>query len=96
MPSGTAIGLSEDLIENVDAMDGWVLGESTKNEIGIVAHREDEVTGIHQITFENQTDIIRLQHEAKNRIGFATGVILVGEWLSGKNEFFTMKDFLDH
>ena len=84
MPSGTAIRLSEDIIENMDAIDGWVLGESTKNEIGIVAHREDEVTGIHQITFENQTDIIRLQHEAKNRIGFATGVILVGEWLLGK------------
>jgi len=96
VPSGTAIRLAEDMLENMNEMDGWVLGESSKNEIGIVAHREDEVPGSHQITFENQTDIIRLQHEAKNRIGFATGVILVGEWLLGKNGFFTMKDFLDH
>ena len=51
--------------------------------------------GTHVITYENEIDKIEIKHEAKGRIGFATGAVIAAEWLVGKKGIFTMKDLLN-
>jgi 4-hydroxy-tetrahydrodipicolinate reductase len=36
-----------------------------------------------------------LEHEAKNRIGFAAGALLASEWIIGKTGVFGMSDLLN-
>lgn len=95
-PSGTAISLAEDLIENIDRKTAWVLDpqEPTENEIGIKAFREGEVPGIHTVVYESDVDSIRIAHDAKNREGLALGAVIAAEFTCGKKGFLTMQDML--
>jgi len=94
-PSGTALKLSEDILQRLDRKKDWV-NRPTLNasEIPVISHRIADVSGIHQIRYESDTDIIELKHTAKNRIGFARGAVLAAEWLGGRKGFFTMDDML--
>ena len=47
---------------------------------------------MHCITFDSDADAIELVHTAKNRQGFALGVLVAAEWLKGKKGVYTMKD----
>jgi len=94
-PSGTAISLANGIIENLERVSSWTMDKfTTQEQIKITAIREDEIPGIHTITYESDFDIIQLRHEAKGREGFATGAILAAEFLLGKKGFYTMEDLL--
>lgn len=94
-PSGTAISLAEDILEELDRKTGWVEGrEAAPEEIGITAIRRDEVPGIHTIEYESDVDTIRITHDAKSRKGFALGAVVAAEFTCGKKGFLTMKDML--
>ncbi|MCD8288066.1 MAG: 4-hydroxy-tetrahydrodipicolinate reductase [Porphyromonadaceae bacterium] len=94
-PSGTAISLANDIIENLDRKTSWVEGrEPATEEIGIKAIRRDEVPGCHSIIYESDVDTITLTHDAKNRKGFALGAVVAAEFIYGKKGFFTMQDML--
>ena len=94
-PSGTAISLAEDILEELDRNTGWVEGrEAAPEEIGIPAIRRDEVPGIHTIEYESDVDTIRITHDAKSRKGFALGAVVAAEFTCGKKGFLTMKDML--
>lgn len=93
-PSGTAITLAEDIIEN-SPKNKWTLGVTdTKDEIPIVSKRIDNVPGIHQVTYNSFVDEIEIKHTAKSRDGFALGAIIAAEWLHDKKGVYTMKDVL--
>ena len=95
-PSGTAITLAEGVIENHEAKSTWVNNATDKkSEVGIVSERLPEVPGTHEIVFESEIDIIRLEHEAKNRKGFALGSVVAAEFLAGKSGIYSMKDVLN-
>lgn len=94
-PSGTAITLAGDLIDNIKRKTSWIVGkEPEKNEIGIKAIREGEVPGIHTVIYESEVDSIRIIHDAKSREGFALGAVIAAEFTHGKKGFLTMQDML--
>lgn len=94
-PSGTALTLANQIIENMDRKSGWVESEQpTDKEIGITAKRIKNTPGTHIITYENEIDKIEIMHEAKGREGFALGAILAAEFMVGKTGVFGMNDLL--
>ena len=95
-PSGTAVTLAEGIIANNTNYNEWLLGnEVLSNQISIVAHREPDVPGTHEVFATSTIDTITLSHEAHSREGFALGAILAAEFLLGKQGVFTMKDVLN-
>jgi 4-hydroxy-tetrahydrodipicolinate reductase len=94
-PSGTAITLADDIINNIDRLKEWKLGSSSDKNLGIEAIREGEVSGTHIVNYDNNVDRISIGHESKSRQGFALGAVLVSEWVRERKGFLTMKDFLD-
>jgi 4-hydroxy-tetrahydrodipicolinate reductase len=95
-PSGTAVTLAEGIIANNTNYSEWQLGnEVLSNQISIVAHREPDVPGTHEVFATSTIDTITLSHEAHSREGFALGAILAAEFLLGKQGVFTMKDVLN-
>lgn len=95
-PSGTAITLAEGVIENIDRKKQWVLGKETAPEdIAIHAIREGEVPGNHKVTYRSGFDSITIEHDAKNRQGFALGAVLAAEFTKDKKGFIGMNDLLN-
>ncbi len=95
-PSGTAIQLAEDVIENHNNYDKWVLNHDAKiPELPIQSFREGEVFGDHKIIWENDIDMIQIYHSAKSRKGFASGALLAAAYIKNKTGVFTMKNLLN-
>lgn len=93
-PSGTAISLAGDIIENSDYI-GWSVGDSQDNKISIEAKRIEDIPGTHTIFYDSIVDQIEIKHTAHDRDGFALGAIIAAEWLLGKTGVYTMKDVLN-
>ncbi len=101
-PSGTAVKLAEDILDNNNNYKSWTLKECTiDNEqltigdvLPIEAIREGDVFGIHEVKAESDCDIIQLRHKAFSRKGFATGAVIAAEFLLGKKGIFTMENLL--
>ncbi|MFW6043624.1 MAG: 4-hydroxy-tetrahydrodipicolinate reductase [Marinilabiliaceae bacterium] len=94
-PSGTAISLAEDLIENLRRKNEWKLDHAEKdNELVIKPKREGDVPGIHTVRYESDVDEISIHHSAKSRKGFALGAVLAAEFAAKNQGFLTMKDLL--
>ncbi|GAB2774923.1 4-hydroxy-tetrahydrodipicolinate reductase [Salinimicrobium soli] len=92
-PSGTAISLAEQIIENSDKK-GWKLDEASEDEIPVTAKRIENVPGTHIISYKSEVDTIKIEHIAHSRDGFALGAIIAAEWLKDKKGVFSMKDVL--
>ena len=92
-PSGTAISLAEQIIENSDKK-GWKLEEISEDHIPITAKRVENVPGTHTISYDSTVDSIKIEHIAHSRDGFALGAIIAAEWIRNKKGVFTMKDVL--
>jgi 4-hydroxy-tetrahydrodipicolinate reductase len=94
-PSGTAISLAEEIIQNLSTKQKWVNQKSNnENEIGIESIRTEGVAGTHCITYTSAIDDIEIKHTAHNRKGFALGAVIAAEWLIDKKGVFDMKDVL--
>lgn len=94
-PSGTAISLANQIIENSEYQD-WTLNQNTlPNEIYIDAQRIENIPGTHSVNYNSDVDSIEIIHTAHNREGFALGAVIAAEWLVGKKGIFTMKDVLE-
>lgn len=92
-PSGTAISLAKDIIENSD-YSSWALADAKADEILIDAKRIENVPGTHTVCYDSGVDRIEITHIAHSREGFAYGAVIAAEWLYGKTGVFTMKDVL--
>lgn len=99
-PSGTAVTLAEQIVEQLDRKKTYVGQlEGNESEVGpfdlqIVSRRFEEVPGYHEVTYENAIDEIRISHNAKSRMGFAMGAMLAAEFMQGKTGVFGMNDLM--
>lgn len=101
-PSGTAISLAEQIVERSKYKE-WQLTDgsgkkeesSSSNILPIIAEREGEVPGIHNVMYHSEVDQISIRHEAHSREGFALGAVIAAEWITGKTGVFNMNDVLD-
>ncbi|WP_452223244.1 4-hydroxy-tetrahydrodipicolinate reductase [Lacinutrix chionoecetis] len=94
-PSGTAITLAKDIVENHNSYKSWQLDSDEENVLPITAKRIEQVPGTHNITYKSEIDTIKIEHIAHSREGFALGAVVAAEWLVGKTGVFTMKDVLN-
>ena len=104
-PSGTAITLAEEIIENLDRKDKWVKGLQhhadgseegsntvAANELPIASIRRDEVPGIHSISYDSEADKITITHDAHSRKGLASGAVLAAEYTKDHTGLLTTSD----
>lgn len=93
-PSGTAITLANQILDELPRKDKWSEEETGNNILHIEALREEGVPGTHTITYTSAIDDIEITHTAHNRNGFALGAVLAAEFIAGKKGVFSMKDVL--
>ncbi len=94
-PSGTAITIAEQILENLGRKESWVNSVTgNKQELFIESKRIDPAPGTHIVTYQSDIDDIEIKHTAHNRKGFALGAVLAAEYLKGKQGIFSMKDVL--
>lgn len=93
-PSGTAISLAEDIVENSE-FEAWKKEKTDGRRLGIFSLREDEVPGTHSVFYKSEVDEIEIKHTAFNRKGFAEGAVLAAEWILGKKGNFSVRDMLE-
>ncbi len=97
-PSGTALTLTNGVLNNLHRKDKWSLTTSTDDTIHIDAKREGEVFGDHLVRYTSDIDTIELYHSAKTRDGFAQGAIMAGMWLYNQGDIrvgiHSMKDMM--
>ena len=104
-PSGTGITLAEELVSEVDRLEGWEFGMLTNpdgtqegcstvsdGKVRIDSIRRGEVPGIHSITWNSTADEITITHNAHNRRGFAFGAVLAAEYTACHTGLLTMSD----
>jgi 4-hydroxy-tetrahydrodipicolinate reductase len=94
-PSGTAISLAEDIIDEFH-LKKWVNQKTdNKNELGIISEREGDVPGIHTIKYDTEVDCFEITHSAKSRKGFALGAVIAAEYTSKNKGILSMKEMLN-
>ena len=104
-PSGTAITLAEEIIDNMDRKTDWVKGvqrladgtvEGTNDvavdKLAIESIRRDEVPGIHSVIYDSDADSITITHDAHSRKGFALGAVLAAEYTKDHKGLLTISD----
>lgn len=94
-PSGTAITIAEQIVENLKRKKHWKLDAATQEDIiPITAHRIAEVPGTHNVKYSSDIDDIEIIHTARSREGFALGAVLAAEFIQHRKGIFTMQDVL--
>jgi 4-hydroxy-tetrahydrodipicolinate reductase len=94
-PSGTAITLAEGIIRNLPRKQRWINEESDEpSELVIKSFRIADIPGTHVVKYNCPIDDIEIKHTAHSREGFATGAVLVAEWIKNREGVLTMDDFL--
>lgn len=94
-PSGTAITLAEQVLQNITRKKVWVNHISDKNEeLAIISERIDPAPGTHKVKYRSSIDDIEIIHTAHNRKGFASGAVLAAEFIQGRKGVYNMKDVL--
>jgi 4-hydroxy-tetrahydrodipicolinate reductase len=94
-PSGTAITLAEQILEQVQRKKQWVNELSDHPEdLEIISQRIDPAPGTHSVKYSSAIDNIEIIHTAHNRKGFAFGALLAAEFIKDRKGFFAMKDVL--
>ena len=104
-PSGTAITLAEELVENIGRKTKWVKGtllapdgtltgdtSHASDEVPVSSIRRDEVPGIHSISYDSEADRITITHDAHSRKGFALGAVLAAEFTAEHSGLLTTSD----
>lgn len=99
-PSGTAISLAKQIIQQSGKTDWELTGNTSKENnkkntlLPITANRITNVPGTHVVSYSSKIDDIEIKHTAHSREGFALGAVLAAEWINGKTGIFGMKDVL--
>lgn len=94
-PSGTAVTIAEGILKGINRKKSWVLGTTTvPEELELTAIRRSIVPGTHTVTWESPVDMIRIEHTAKGREGFAVGAVAAAEFIAGKKGIYTMDDLM--
>jgi 4-hydroxy-tetrahydrodipicolinate reductase len=82
-PSGTAVTLQK------------ILESAAGQSVEIASVREGDIVGMHLVMLDSANDTILLTHDAKSRLGFASGAVRAAEWLKGKTGFYEFQEIVD-
>lgn len=101
-PSGTAIKLGEEIVEELNLSKDQFNFNRQQNqqerkidEIGFSSIRGGNIPGEHTVIFHGENESVELTHRAFNREIFADGAIQAAIWLSKQNSgYYTYKDML--
>jgi len=102
-PSGTAMRMAEVIaaslgrdLEKVGVYSRrGIIGERTKEEIGIQTLRAGDIVGDHLVMFGGQGERLEFIHRAHSRENFAQGAVRAAKWVAGKeNGRYDMQDVL--
>ena len=94
-PSGTAITIADQIIDKLNDYNKWEEADKVDSKtIQIVAKRQKNIPGTHEVVYENNIDKLSISHKAKNRNGFALGAVVAAEFLAGKKGIYTMSDII--
>ncbi len=91
-PSGTAITLGEQIVDELDRKTGWAEDTTDPQLLRIDHIRRGEVPGIHTVRYDSEADIITITHDAHSRKGFALGAVLAAEYTLGHQGLLTISD----
>ena len=104
-PSGTAITLAEEIVDNLDRKTSWVKGtllapdgsltgtdKCAADELPVDSIRRGEVPGIHTVEYDSEADSITITHDAHSRKGFALGAVLAAEYTKEHSGLLTIGD----
>ena len=97
-PSGTAVTLAEEIVEETGRISGWkepAEGKLGENDLPVSFIRRGEVPGIHTIEWDSPVDSITITHSAKSREGFALGAVMAAEWLSGRKGWHPLSEMME-
>ena len=108
-PSGTAITLAEEIVEQLDRKTDWEPGRlvngdgqttgfvmgGSRDMVRIDSIRRDEVPGIHSVQYDSAADSITITHDAHSRKGFALGAVLAAEYTKDHQGLLTISDMFD-
>ncbi len=94
-PSGTAVSLAEQVLENISWKKRWISDQTgSKEDLQITSRRIDPAPGTHKVLYQSVIDEIEIIHTAHNRTGFAAGAVLAAEFIRNKNGIYGMKEVL--
>ena len=72
-----------------------IVGERTKNEIGMHSMRGGDVVGDHTVIFAANGERVELTHKASSRETFANGALRAAQWVVPKKPgLYDMQDVL--
>ncbi|MCK5236036.1 MAG: 4-hydroxy-tetrahydrodipicolinate reductase [Deltaproteobacteria bacterium] len=102
-PSGTAIRIAEVAafgakrkLEDVAVYERkGIIGERTREEIGIQTLRAGDIVGDHTVLFGGDGERLELTHRAHSRMTFASGAVRAAVWVTKQDTgLFDMQDVL--
>lgn len=97
-PSGTALTIANEILAHVPRKTAIQTDTHQKilpHELQIASMRLGKVFGTHVMHIDSECDAITLEHNAKNRYGFAKGALEAAKWIQGKTGVYSIDDFLD-
>jgi len=102
-PSGTALKLAQVIaqalgrdLEKVGVYERkGIIGERTKDEIGVQTVRAGDIVGEHTVMFGGIGERLEIIHRAHNRDNFARGAVRAALWITGQAPgLYDMQDVL--
>ena len=102
-PSGTALAMAEPIARALKRdLDSagvcgrkGIVGERTKQEIGLLSIRAGDIVGEHTVIFGGLGERIEFIHRAQSRETFARGALRAAQWLAKqKKGLYSMQDVL--
>jgi len=102
-PSGTAVKMAQIVADRLERdLDTYgvygrkgVIGERTKEEIGIQTIRAGDIVGEHTVIFGGIGERLEFIHRAHSRDNFAKGAIRAAKWIVEQNNgLYDMQDVL--
>ncbi len=92
-PSGTALYLAEALQTSKTELVGEYQGERKEHQIGMHAIRGGGVYGEHEVRFISDHEEVSFSHRALDRKLFASGALVLLNWLEAQSSgFYHFKD----
>ena len=95
-PSGTALSLASILLKRLkrkkELLTTTPAGKIRPEQLHVTSTRSGAVVGIHRVVYDSSADSIELVHTAKNRSGFAWGVLLAADWIQGRKGMHTFEE----
>lgn len=64
-------------------------------EVPITSQRAGYVPSVHTVGFDSPGDLVQIEHQARNRQGFADGALVAAEWIGARRGFHAFGEVVD-